>query len=150
MASTPTSGAATAAAHHGRSTWHDVGSEFSATTFLGLAGVVFMFGLAVHAAGRSGSHGAGVFAAYSVVAGLRLLADVSLPLLPQPWAAAAGVIGHLTMWYAVLLFLLFALRFTVEPSGVERWRTGPFWLAGAVSSVIVLTNPVHGWYLRSP
>jgi PAS domain S-box-containing protein len=127
-----------------------VGSEFSTTTFLGLAGVVFMFGLAVHAAGRSGSHGAGAFAAYSAVAGLRLLADVTLPLLPQAWATAAGVIGHLAMWLAVHSFLLFALRFTAEPSGVERWPARPFWLAGVATSAIVLTNPVHGWYLRSP
>jgi PAS domain S-box-containing protein len=128
----------------------DVGSEFSTTTFLGLAGVVFMFGLAVHAAGRSGSHGAGVFAVYAAVAGVRLLADVTLPLLPQPWATAVGVVGHLTLWLAVPSFLLFALRFATEPSGVERWRTRPFWVAGAVTSVIVLTNPLHGWYLRSP
>ena len=126
-----------------------MGSEFSATTFLGLAGIVFMFGLAVHAAGRAGSHGAGVFAAYSAVAGSRLLADVTLPLLAEPWALAAGVIGHLATWYAAILFLLFALRFTAEPSGLERWRAGPFWAAGAIASTIVLTNPLHGWYLRS-
>jgi PAS domain S-box-containing protein len=129
---------------------NDVGSEFTAATILGLAGVVFMFGLAVHAAGRSGSHGAGAFAVYSAVAGVRLLADVTLPLLPQPWATVAGVIGHLTMWLAVHTFLLFALRFATEPSGAERWRPGPFWAAGAVTSVIVLTNPLHGTYLRSP
>ncbi len=127
-----------------------MGSEFSTTTFLGLAGVVFMFGLAVHAAGRSGSHGAGVFAVYAAVAGVRLLADLTLPLLPQAWATAAGVIGHLAMWLAVHSFLLFALRFTAEPSGVERWPARPFWLAGVATSAIVLTNPVHGWYLRSP
>jgi PAS domain S-box-containing protein len=127
-----------------------VGQDVTAATFLGLAGVVFMFGLAVHAAGRSGSHGAGAFAAYSAVAGLRLLADVTLPLLAQPWATAAGVIGHLTLWWVVLLFLLFALRFTTEPNGGRRWRTGPFWVAGVVTSAIVLSNPVHGWYLRSP
>ena len=127
-----------------------MGSGFSAATLLGLAGVVFMFGLAVHAAGRSGSHGAGAFAAYSALAGLRLLADVTLPLLQQPWATAAGVIGHLTMWLVVSSFLLFALRFATEPSGAERWRSGPFWAAGAAASAIVLTNPLHGWYLRSP
>jgi hypothetical protein len=67
-----------------------VGSDAIATTFLGLSGVLFMFALAVHASGRSGSHGAGTFAAYSAVAGLRLLMAVALPLLPQPWAPAAA------------------------------------------------------------
>jgi PAS domain S-box-containing protein len=128
----------------------DVGSEFSATTFVGLAGVVFMFGLAVHAAGRSGSHGAGAFAAYSAVAGLRLLADVTLPVLPARWAAAAGVVSHLTTWYVVILFLLFAIRFAADPSRVGRGRTWPLWLVGVVASAIVVTDPVHGLYLRSP
>jgi PAS domain S-box-containing protein len=127
-----------------------VGSEFTEATILGLAGVVFMFGLAVHAAGRAGSRGAGAFAGWTAVAGLRLLTDVALPLLRQPWATGAGVLSHLATWFGALLLLLFALRFTAELSGVERWPTGPFWVVGGVSSAIVLTNPVHGWYLRSP
>lgn len=127
-----------------------MGSEFTAATFLGLAGAAFMFGLAVHAAGRSGSRGAGAFAAWSTVAGLRLLADVTGPWLTPTWSAAAGVLSHLATWFGAFLVLLFTLRFTAQPSGVERWRTGPFWVAGVVASVIVLSNPLHGWYLRSP
>jgi PAS domain S-box-containing protein len=127
-----------------------VGSEFSEATFLGMAGAVFMFGVAVFAAGRTGSRGAGAFAAWSATAGLRLLADVVGPWLAPPWSTAAGVIGHLTTWIVALLLLLFALRFTAEPGRVERWRAGPFWVAGGITSAVVLTNPVHGGYLRSP
>jgi PAS domain S-box-containing protein len=126
-----------------------VTSGATATTFLGLAGVVFMFGLAIRAAGRSGSHGAGAFAAYSAVAGLRLLMDVLLPLLPLPWATGASVIRHLAVWIGPLLGLLFALRLAEGVNGVRRWRTMPFWVAGATAVVVVVTNPIHGWYLRS-
>lgn len=127
-----------------------MGLEFTSATLLGLVGVGVMFGLAVHAAGRAGSHGAGAFAAYSAIAGLRLFAEVTLPALTTPWATVAGVVSHLTTWHVGLLFLLFALRFAAGSDGAHRWRTGPFWLAGAVTSAIVVTNPVHGWYLRSP
>jgi hypothetical protein len=126
-----------------------VGSEPTMATFLGVAGVVFMFGLAVRAAGRSGSHGAGAFAAYSAVAGLRLLMDVLLPLLPHPWATGAAVIRHLAVWIGPLLGLLFALRLAEGVNGVRRWRTMPFWAAGVGAVVVVVTNPIHGWYLRS-
>ena len=127
-----------------------MGSEATTTTFLGLAGVVFMFGLAAHASGRSGSHGAGAFAAYAGVAGLRLLMAVMLPLLPQPWATGAGVLRHLAVWIGPLLGLLFALRFAGETSGGRRWRAGPFWTVGLIVFAVVLTNPLHGLYLRSP
>ena len=127
-----------------------MGPDATATTFLGLVGVVFMFGLAVHAAGRSGSHGAGAFAAYSAVAGLRLLIAVMLPLLPEPWATGAGVIRHLTVWIGPLLGLLFALRFAGDARGAESWRATPFWTVGLVVFVVVVTNPIHGLYLRSP
>jgi PAS domain S-box-containing protein len=128
----------------------DVGSEVTAATIVGLAGAAFMFGLAVHATGRAGSRGAGAFAAWSGVAGLRLLADVLVPVLPQPWATSAGVVGNVTTWLVALLLLLFALRFSAEPSTAERWPARPFVVAGAVTSAVVVTNPVHGWYLRSP
>jgi PAS domain S-box-containing protein len=127
-----------------------VGSDAIATTFLGLAGVVFMFALAVHASGRSGSHGAGAFAAYSAVAGLRLLMDVALPLLPQPWATGAGVLRHLTVWIGPLLGLLFALRFANAVSGARRRGAWLFWSAGVAAIAVVVTNPIHGLYLRSP
>jgi PAS domain S-box-containing protein len=127
-----------------------VGSDAIATTFLGLAGAVFMFALAVHASGRSGSHGAGAFAAYSAVAGLRLLIAVALPLLPQPWATGAGVLRHLTVWIGPLLGLLFALRFANAVSGARRRGAGAFWAAGVVVVAVVVTNPIHGLYLRSP
>ena len=127
-----------------------MGSDVTAATFLGSAGVVFMFGLAVHAAGRSGSHGAGAFAAYSAVAGLRLLTAVLLPLLPQPWATGAGVLRHLTVWIGPLLGFLFALHFAAAARGVARWGARPFWLAGVVVVAVVVTNPLHGMYLRSP
>jgi len=127
-----------------------VGPEFTAATFLGWLGAAFMFSLALHAAGRTGFLGAGAFATWSAVAGLRLLADVSVPVLPEPWSSAAGVIGNLTTWIAALVLLLFALRFTEEPRGIERWRAGPFWVACGVASAAVLTNPLHEWYLRSP
>ncbi|MBW6456463.1 MAG: PAS domain-containing protein [Trueperaceae bacterium] len=109
-----------------------------------------MFGLAVHSSGRSGSHGAGAFAAYSAVAGLRLVIAVMLPLLPQPWATGAGVLRHLTVWIDPLLGLLFALRFAGEARRADRWRAAPFWAVGAIAVAIVVTNPVHGRYLRSP
>ena len=127
-----------------------MGSDVTATTFLGLAGVVFMFALAVHASGRSGSHGAGAFAAYSAVAGLRLLMAVALPLLPPPWATGAGVLRHLTVWIGPLLGLLFALRFANAVSGARRRSAWPFWWAGVAAIAIVVTNPIHGLYLRSP
>ena len=98
-----------------------MGSDVTAATFLGLAGVVCMFALAVHAAGRSGSHGAGAFAAYSVVAGLRLLTGVMLPLLPPPWATGAAVLRHLAVWIGPLLGFLFALHFASAARGVRRW-----------------------------
>ena len=123
---------------------------FSAATVVGLAGVAFMFSLAVHAAGRAGSHGAGTFAAYSVVAGLRLLMDVSVPLLPPPWATGASVLRHVAAWIGPLLGALFALRFAAEARGVRHWGAGPFWVAGVAAFAIVVTNPIHGWYLRSP
>ena len=87
-----------------------MGSDVTAATFFGSAGVVFMFGLAVYAAGRSGSHGAGAFAAYSTVAGLRLLMDVMLPLLSPPWAIGASVLRHVAAWIGPLLGFRFALR----------------------------------------
>jgi PAS domain S-box-containing protein len=122
----------------------------TATIVIGLAGVAFMFGLAVHAAGRPLSPGAGAFAAYSALAGLRLLMDVMLPLLPPPWAAGALVVKHATIWLAPLAGFLFALHIAAEARGVGRWSSGPFWAAGAIVIAIVVTNPIHGWYLRSP
>ncbi len=128
-----------------------MGSEFTAATFVGLAGAAFMFGLAVHSSDRSGSHGAGAFAAYSGVSGLRLLIAVFLPLLPQPWATGAGVLRHLTVWMGPLLGLLFAVRFAGEARGTKRWRAAaPFWAVGFIVFAIVITNPIHGLYLVSP
>jgi PAS domain S-box-containing protein len=127
-----------------------VGSDLTLATLLGSAGVVVMFGLAVHAAGRSGSPVAGAFAAYMAVAGLRLLMNVMLPLLPPPWAVGASVLRHVAAWIGPLLGLLFALRFSAEALGVKRWGERPFWVAGVVVIVIVVTNPLHGSYLRSP
>ena len=127
-----------------------MGSDVTAATFLGLAGVVCMFALAVHAAGRSGSHGAGAFAAYSAVAGLRLLTGVMLPLLPQPWATGAAVLRHLAAWIGPLLGLLFALHFASAARGVRHGSARPFLVAGFVMVAVVVTNPIHGWYLRSP
>jgi PAS domain S-box-containing protein len=108
-----------------------------------------MFALAVHAAGRAGSHGAGPFAAYSAVAGVRLLMDVLLPLLPPPWATGASVLRHLAVWIGPLLGLLFALHFAADVRGVGRRGTRPFWVASFFVFAVVVTNPIHGWYLRS-
>jgi len=127
-----------------------LGSGITEATVLGAAGVVFLFALAVHAANRAGAHGAGVFAAWSAAAGTRLLSDVLVPWLPVPWATAAAVLGHVAAWIAPLLLLLFALRFTAAPGAGERWRARPFCVAGSVASLVVLSNPLHGAYLRSP
>jgi PAS domain S-box-containing protein len=127
-----------------------VGSDLTLATLLGSAGVVVMFGLAANGAGRSGSLSAGPFAAYSAVAGLRLLMNVVMPLLPPPWATGASVLRHVAAWIAPLLGLLFALRFAAEARSVKRWGTRPFWIAALVLTAIVVTNPIHGSYLRSP
>jgi len=109
-----------------------------------------MVGLAAHASSRAGSHGSGAFAAYSAVAGVRLLADVLLPLLPAPWTTGAGVVRHLSVWIGPLLGLLFALRFAAAARGAGRVPAAPFWAVGMVVLTVVLSNPAHGWYLRSP
>jgi PAS domain S-box-containing protein len=128
----------------------DVGSDVTAASFLGLAGVVFMFGLAAHASSRAGSHGSGAFAAYSAVAGVRLLADVLLPLLPAPWITGAGFLRHLTVWIGPLLGLLFALRFAAAARGAGRVHAAPFLAVGMIVLAVVFSNPAHGLYLHSP